>query len=178
MKLGAFFTTGQVAEMCKISPRTVSKWFDSGRIEGYRVPGSKYRRIYRSSLIHFFRAYGMERFVAQLFSPEVLLVGCVIETDVRSAHCSSLFSAGLILSDARPTIVVFDASIGRADCLEAGKEILKHGLTMCLAALISEDDAPLGWYRAGFSAVFKKPINPRKLEDWLRTACAGGPDVA
>jgi len=36
------FTTGQVAKICKVAPRTVSKWFDSGRFEGLsnsRFPG-------------------------------------------------------------------------------------------------------------------------------------------
>ena len=28
------FTTGQVAKICKVAPRTVSKWFDSGRLRG------------------------------------------------------------------------------------------------------------------------------------------------
>ena len=32
------FTTGQVAKICKVAPRTVSKWFDSGRLKGYRIP--------------------------------------------------------------------------------------------------------------------------------------------
>src|SRR5262249_14744586 len=32
------FTTGQVAKICKVAPRTVSKWFDSGRLRGYRIP--------------------------------------------------------------------------------------------------------------------------------------------
>src|ERR687886_569888 len=31
------FTTGQVAKICKVAPRTVSKWFDSGRLRGYRI---------------------------------------------------------------------------------------------------------------------------------------------
>ena len=39
------FTTGQVAKICKVAPRTVSKWFDSGRLRGYRIPGSQDRRI-------------------------------------------------------------------------------------------------------------------------------------
>ena len=41
------FTTGQVAKICKVAPRTVSKWFDSGRLRGYRIPGSQDRRIPR-----------------------------------------------------------------------------------------------------------------------------------
>ena len=44
------FTTGQVAKICKVAPRTVSKWFDSGRLRGYRIPGSQDRRIPREHL--------------------------------------------------------------------------------------------------------------------------------
>ena len=47
------FTTGQVAKICKVAPRTVSKWFDSGRLKGYRIPGSQDRRIPREYLIKF-----------------------------------------------------------------------------------------------------------------------------
>ena len=35
------FTTGQVAKICKVAPRTVSKWFDSGRLRGYLIQRAK-----------------------------------------------------------------------------------------------------------------------------------------
>ena len=53
------FTTGQVAKICKVAPRTVSKWFDSGRLKGYRIPGSQDRRIPREFLIKFLKEHGM-----------------------------------------------------------------------------------------------------------------------
>ena len=53
------FTTGQVAKICKVAPRTVSKWFDSGRLRGYRIPGSQDRRIPRDHLIRFLKEHGM-----------------------------------------------------------------------------------------------------------------------
>src|SRR5438132_992103 len=53
------FTTGQVAKICKVAPRTVSKWFDSGKLRGYRIPGSQDRRIPRENLIRFLKEYGM-----------------------------------------------------------------------------------------------------------------------
>ena len=49
------FTTGQVAKICQVAPRTVSKWFDSGRLRGYRIPGSQDRRIPRKELIRFLK---------------------------------------------------------------------------------------------------------------------------
>ncbi len=53
------FTTGQVAMICKVAPRTVSKWFDSGRLKGYRIPGSQDRRVPKEYLIQFMQAHGM-----------------------------------------------------------------------------------------------------------------------
>ena len=38
-------TTGEVARICRVAPRTVSKWFDTGKLRGYRIPGSRDRRI-------------------------------------------------------------------------------------------------------------------------------------
>jgi excisionase family DNA binding protein len=53
------FTTGQVAKICKVSPRTVNKWFDSGRLRGYRATGSQVRRVPRTNLIQFLQEHGM-----------------------------------------------------------------------------------------------------------------------
>jgi len=51
-------TTGEVAKICNVAPRTVSKWFDTGRLKGYRLPptASKAdgdRRVERDSLERF-----------------------------------------------------------------------------------------------------------------------------
>lgn len=53
------FTTGEVARICQVAPRTVSKWFDMGRLKGYRVPSSGDRRIPRQDLIAFLREHGL-----------------------------------------------------------------------------------------------------------------------
>lgn len=52
-------TTGDVAKICNVAPRTVSKWFDSGQLKGYRIPGSKDRRIPVSELIRFMKAHNI-----------------------------------------------------------------------------------------------------------------------
>ena len=53
------FTTGYIAKMIGVAPRTVSKWFDSGRLKGYRIPGSNDRRIPRAHLAEFLAANDM-----------------------------------------------------------------------------------------------------------------------
>ena len=52
-------TTGDVAKICHVAPRTVSKWFDNGQLKGYRIPGSKDRRIPVSELIRFMKVHNM-----------------------------------------------------------------------------------------------------------------------
>ena len=54
------YTTGQVAKFCKVASRTVAKWFDDGRIKGYRLPGgSQDRRFPREHLIEFMKKHDM-----------------------------------------------------------------------------------------------------------------------
>ena len=52
-------TTGDVAKICHVAPRTVSKWFDNGQLRGYRIPGSKDRRIPVTELIRFMKVHNM-----------------------------------------------------------------------------------------------------------------------
>ncbi|MCA9281924.1 MAG: response regulator [Phycisphaerales bacterium] len=49
------FTTGEAAEVCKVSQQTIIRCFDSGRLNGFRVPGSRFRRIPREELLRFMR---------------------------------------------------------------------------------------------------------------------------
>lgn len=53
------YRIGQAAELCGVSPRTVSKWMDSGGLKGYRLPMSEDRRIPHESLVKFLRDHGM-----------------------------------------------------------------------------------------------------------------------
>ncbi len=52
-------TTGDVAKICNVAPRTVSKWFDTGQLKGYRIPGSKDRRIPLNELIRFMKRHNI-----------------------------------------------------------------------------------------------------------------------
>src|ERR1700689_5786025 len=58
-KVKDVLTSGEVAKICNVAPRTVSKWFDSGALHGYRIPGSKDRRIPLNQLIRFMKHHGM-----------------------------------------------------------------------------------------------------------------------
>ena len=113
-------TTGQVAKICNVAPRTVSKWFDSGQLRGYRIPGSKDRRIPLSQLVRFMRAHGIPLNGLDGGTMRVLLVDKeeernnlikeALEKDgryeVRTAECG--FDAGLIAEQFHPHVIFMD----------------------------------------------------------------------
>ena len=119
------FTTGQVAKICKVAPRTVSKWFDSGRLKGYRIPGSQDRRIPREQLIRFLKEHGMP--LGELEEEEwhkVLLIGTERlfndrikellpeDDDFKFELADSGFQAGILASSFHPDTIVIDLGLG------------------------------------------------------------------
>ncbi len=67
-------TTGDVAKICNVAPRTVSKWFDSGQLKGYRIPGSKDRRIPVNELVRFMKVHNMPLSALPVGKIRVLIV--------------------------------------------------------------------------------------------------------
>src|SRR5207342_3894035 len=53
------FTTGEAAKICKVSQQTIIRCFDNGSLKGFRVPGSRFRRIPRNELYSFMRDNGI-----------------------------------------------------------------------------------------------------------------------
>jgi excisionase family DNA binding protein len=80
-------TTGEVARICNVAPRTVSKWFDSGQLKGYRIPGSKDRRIPVSELMRFMKAHNIPATSLPVSKTRVLIV------DSNAAGSSALAEA-------------------------------------------------------------------------------------
>lgn len=53
------FTTGEAAKLCKVSQQTIIRCFDSGDLQGFRVPGSRFRQIPREYLVKFMIKHGI-----------------------------------------------------------------------------------------------------------------------
>jgi two-component system, OmpR family, response regulator len=54
-----WFTTTEAAKLCGLSHMTVIRRFDNGDIKGFRVPGSRFRRIPRENLLEFAVRHGI-----------------------------------------------------------------------------------------------------------------------
>ena len=117
------FTTGEVAKICSVAPRTVSKWFDAGLVRGYRIPGSKDRRIPVEQLIRFMHAHGIPlnglssacTRVLVLDSDEALgqrIDAALVDGDgyeVKTA--TSALEAGAIIHQFKPDVILVDVTL-------------------------------------------------------------------
>lgn len=114
------FTTGEVAQICKVSQQTVIRCFDSGRLKGFRVPGSRFRRIPRDSLVNFMKVNGIPLDQLESGKRRILVVDddpAIIEMfrdllepddrfEVRTAV--SGYDAGILTEDFRPDVILLD----------------------------------------------------------------------
>jgi excisionase family DNA binding protein len=85
-------TTGQVAQICKVAPRTVTKWFDSGQLKGYRIPGSRDRRIPASELLRFMKAHNIPTNMLDAGKLRVLVIDS--DWEIASSLAQALKSRG------------------------------------------------------------------------------------
>jgi len=116
----AVFTTGEAAEVCNLSQQTIIRCFDSGQLGGFRVPGSKFRRIPRVELIKFMKANGLPLDGMEDNTIRVLVVDDdpaivelfvdVLQADGRFdvATAQTGYDAGVLTTQFRPDIVVLD----------------------------------------------------------------------
>ena len=114
------FTTGEVAQICQVSQQTVIRCFDSGRLKGFRVPGSRFRRITREGLIQFMKENNIPLDQLESGKKRVLVVDdepAIVEMlvellerdgrfEVRTATTG--FDAGMVASDFKPDLIILD----------------------------------------------------------------------
>jgi predicted site-specific integrase-resolvase len=52
-------SSGEVAQICHVAPRTAQKWIDAGLLKGYRIPGSRDRRVPVEEMFRFMKEHGI-----------------------------------------------------------------------------------------------------------------------
>jgi two-component system, OmpR family, response regulator RpaA len=170
-------TTGQVARICRVAPRTVSKWFDSGQLKGYRIPGSKDRRIPREQLTRFMRAHGMPLKGMEVGVTRVLVVddeyelANVLRTSLERELgyavkvATNAFEAGMLADEFRPHVILLDLNIASADAravLRALKSNPELAATKVIAIGDTDEDGQ-SYTRVGFESYLAKPFSLRSV---------------
>jgi excisionase family DNA binding protein len=128
-------TTGDVAKICNVAPRTVSKWFDTGQLKGYRIPGSKDRRIPVSELIRFMKVHNMPTTALAVGKTRVLIVDSdnhsapeladALQTsaDYEVQTVTSNFETGMVAQKFAPHVLLVNLFAEGIDATEICKNI-------------------------------------------------------
>jgi excisionase family DNA binding protein len=150
------FTTGEAAKICKVSQQTIIRCFDNGQLKGFRVPGSKFRRIPREALYKFMKDNSIPTDALESGKRKVLLVdddaelvelmSKVLDEDGRFEVriASNGFDAGMMVKEYRPDLIVLDVMLpdinGKEVCHRVrGDSSLEDVRILCISGMIEED---------------------------------------
>jgi excisionase family DNA binding protein len=175
------FTTGEAAKICKVSQQTIIRCFDSGQLKGFRVPGSRFRRIPREQLFIFMRDNGIPTDALESGKRKILivdddeelveLISDVLERDgrfeVRSVNNG--FDAGMMVKEYRPDLIVLDVMLpdinGKEVCQRVRSDKTMDDVRIiCISGMVEEDK--VGELKAaGADDFMHKPFEVEKLVD-------------
>lgn len=168
------FTTGEVATICKVSQQTVIRCFDSGRLKGFRVPGSRFRRIPRDNLVQFMKNNGIpldqldsgkkkilvvddDEAIVSMF---VDLLGRDGRFEVRTANNG--FNAGMITRAFQPDLIVLDFKLpdinGDQVCRSIRSEPGLDHIRILLVSGVADPDEIKRLLEEGADEFIKKPF--------------------
>ena len=130
-KIPDVFSTHSAAKFCRVTPMTIIRWIEEGRINAYKTPGG-HRRIMRDDLIVFCQSAGIPTDWAQhndqrtrkvlVVDSDAATVNAILD-DLLDAedpdsplafqveHAANVFEAGRKLETTRPDIIFLDLDI-------------------------------------------------------------------
>ena len=178
------YTTGEAAKICKVSQQTIIRCFDSGQLKGFRVPGSRFRRIPRDSLYRFMKENNIPTDALESGRRGILIVDddpAVVDliTDVLAADnrfetksVNNGFAAGMIAKEYHPDLIILDVMLpdinGKAVC-----ELIRSDPTMadikiiCISGMVEEDKIA-DLKAAGADDFLQKPLD---IDELMRRIC-------
>jgi excisionase family DNA binding protein len=180
-RMKTVFTTGEAAKICKVSQQTIIRCFDNGQLKGFRVPGSRFRRIPRESLYKFMKDNNIPTDALESGKRKVLLVDDDVELvelmtkvleddgrfEVRVANNG--FDAGMMVKEYRPDLIVLDVMLpdinGKEVCHRVRGDLsLEDVRILCISGMV-EDDKIQELKLAGADEFLHKPFDIEHLID-------------
>lgn len=168
------YTTGEVAKICKVSQQTVIRCFDNGRLSGFRVPGSRFRRIPRDALIKFMKENDIPLDLIGNGKKKVLVVDDdealvemfteLLERDgrfeIRTAATG--FDAGIAVEEFRPEIILLDYKLPDVNGAALARSIrskpkYEHIRIICISGAADPDEIA-DLKNAGIDDFIRKPF--------------------
>lgn len=173
------FTTGEAADVCKVSQQTIIRCFDNGRLKGFRVPGSRFRRIPREALVAFMKENGIpsdhldsgkRKILVVDDDPEIVeLFVDVLERDGRFdvKTASSGYDAGILTQEFGPDLIILDYMLpdinGNIVCQTIRRNpAFEHTRIIIVSGVVNQDEIN-DLLKSGADDFVKKPFNIEKL---------------
>lgn len=180
------YTTGEAAEICKVSQQTIIRCFDAGRLEGFRVPGSKFRRIPHQSLVKFMKdnkipldkvnSGKVKILVVDDDSEIVELITDVLDRDGRfeTKTASSGYEAGIATQRHRPELILLDYMLpdvnGNVVCQTIKSNPEFENIKIIIISGVVKQDEIEQLLKSGAEDFIKKPFNLTELTEKITTA--------
>ena len=150
------FTTGEAAKICKVSQQTIIRCFDNGQLKGFRVPGSKFRRIPREALYKFMRDNSIPTDALESGKRKVLhvddeveiieMLAKALEDDGRFEYrvAANGFDAGMMVKEYRPDLIILDVMLpdinGKEVCVRVRQDTsLEEVRIICISGMVEEE---------------------------------------
>lgn len=179
------FTSGEVAQICGVSADTVSRWFDLGQIEGYRLGPGGDRRIPYANLRTFMTSHGipLERLEDEERSILVVdddpyyldIISAVLAKlgDHKIYVASTGFDAGAQVVDYNPHLIILDIHLsdmdGRMVCRRVKSRPETRNTRILAISGYIQDDEVAGLKDYGFDSYLKKPFSIEALSENVQT---------
>ena len=179
------FTTGEAAEICRVSQQTIIRCFDAGRLEGFRVPGSRFRRIPRVSLMKFMKdnsipSDGLETGKKKILvvDDDAEIVDLLVEVlsrdgrfDVQTA--TSGYEAGIQTQRFRPDCILLDYMLpdvnGNVVCHTIRKNPEFENIRIIIVSGVIKQEEIDQLLKSGAQDFIKKPFD---INDLINRICA------
>lgn len=183
-KIKNLFTTGEAAQICNISQQTIIRCFDSGRLGGFRVPGSRFRRIPRDQLIKFMRenSIPLDNLNAQktgkikvlIVDDDTEIVELMVDVlsrdgrfEIRTA--SSGYDAGMQTQQFMPDVIILDYMLpdvnGNIVCQTIKRNPDFENIKIIIVSGVVNQEEIQALLNAGAAEFLKKPFNIAELVD-------------
>lgn len=179
------FTTGEAADICRVSQQTIIRCFDSGRLEGFRVPGSRFRRIPRVSLVKFMKSNSIPLDGLETGKKKILvvdddaeIVDLLVEVLTRDGRfevktATSGYEAGIQTQRFRPDCILLDYMLpdvnGNVVCHTIRKNPEFENIRIIIVSGVIKQEEIDQLLKSGAQDFVKKPFD---INDLINRICA------
>ena len=179
MRMKDLFTTGEAADICRVSQQTIIRCFDTGRLEGFRVPGSKFRRIPRASLLKFMKDNHIPLDNLESGKKKILIVDDDVEiveliSEVLSRDgrfelktASSGYEAGMATQQFKPDLILLDYMLpdvnGNVVCQTIKNDPEFEDIKIIIVSGVIRQDEIDQLLKSGAEDFVRKPFNIDEL---------------